>query len=114
MEPVTPRGLPVTDLPSAPKALETRDRRPDASKALDRAAQLLLERLRDLRSEDLEDLSVLDCLKLAARLETATQARKSADALASIADLPAEELDARIAARHARLEMLRAQRASAS
>ena len=87
--------------------MEVLDRRPDASKALDRAAQLLLERLVDLRAEDLEDLSVLDVLKLAARIETATQARKQADALASIADLPAEELDARIAARHARLEALR-------
>lgn len=109
-----PLGLPIDALPQSPKRLEVRDRRPDASKALDRAAALLLDRLKDLRAEDLEDVSVLDCLKLAARLETATQARKSADALASIADLPAEELDARIAARAARLEMLKAQRASAS
>ena len=103
-----PRGLPIHELPAAPKRLGVRDRRPDASKALDRAAALLLERLEDLRAEDLEDLSVLDCLKLAARIETATQARKSADALASIADLPPEELDARIAARQARLEALKA------
>lgn len=109
-----PLGLPIHELPQAPKRLEVRDRRPDASKALDRAAALLLDRLQDLRAEDLEDVGVLDCLKLAAKLEQATQARKSADALAAIADLPAEELDARIAARHARLEMLKAQRASAS
>lgn len=102
-----PSGLPITDLPQSPKRLEVRDRRPDASKALDRAASLLLDRLQDLRSEDLEDISVLDCLKLAAKLEQATQARKSADALAAIADLPAEELDARIAARQARLDALR-------
>lgn len=100
--------MPITSVPVEPQRLEPLDRRPDASRALDRAAQLLLGKLLDLRPEDLDSLTPLEALKLSCRVELATQARRQASALSSLADLPAEELDARIASRQARLAMLAA------
>jgi hypothetical protein len=102
-EPPAQRGVPVTDLRPPPEVLEPKDDRPDSSRALDKAAKLLLESLKNLSAHQLDGIPIATRLALAAKLELAVQARKQTDLGKRSLDMTERELDAQIERRVALL-----------
>lgn len=103
--PPPPGGVPVDSLPRV-EDLRGAPRRSSSSRALDRAADLLAASLCEATEADLLEIPLLDRLKLTAKLETAVQGRRQADAVERMSARDEAELDERIAARLRRLGTL--------